>query len=47
MAEMERLKADERMFKSFSTIQCSTKNALENAFNSFKDINKESSDNIE
>jgi hypothetical protein len=46
MAEMERLKTDERMFKSFTTLHSSTKNTLEKAYNSFKAINKEFSEDV-
>lgn len=44
MAEMERLKADEKTYKGFATLQENTKKALENAFNAVKDLNLESTE---
>lgn len=44
MAEMERLKADEKTYKGFTTLQENTKKALENAFNAVKDLNLESTE---
>ena len=36
MAEMERLKADEQIFKAFATLKATAKNALEKAYNAVK-----------
>ena len=38
MAELERLKADERMFRAFAIQQASTEKALEKAYKSVKDL---------
>jgi hypothetical protein len=36
MAEMERLKADEKSFKAFATLRDTTKDALEKAYDAVK-----------
>jgi hypothetical protein len=41
MAEMERLKADEKAFKAFSNLQGTTKVALERAYHSVVEFQKE------
>jgi hypothetical protein len=38
MAEMERLKADEKTYKAFATLEATTKKALEKAFNEVKEM---------
>jgi hypothetical protein len=45
MAEMERLKADEKSFKAFSTLRVTTKDALEKAYDAVKNI--DGSDDID
>ena len=40
MAEVERLKADEKLHKVFANIQISTQQALERAYNSIREIEK-------
>jgi hypothetical protein len=47
MAEMEKLKADEKMFKAFATLQAKTKKALETAFNSVNDLENESTEDLD
>ena len=44
MAEMERLKADEKTFKAFATLKGTTKTALEKAYNAVKEIENVGSD---
>lgn len=38
MAELERMKPDERMYKSYATLQASTETALERAYKLVKDM---------
>jgi hypothetical protein len=40
MAEMERLKTDQKTYKAFATIQSTTKKTLENAFMALKSLEK-------
>jgi hypothetical protein len=40
MAEVERLKADEKLHKAFANVQISTQQALERAYNSIREIEK-------
>jgi hypothetical protein len=44
MAEMERLKADEKTFKAFATLEATSNHALEKAFAAVEEIQKLSSD---
>jgi hypothetical protein len=41
MAELERLKADEKRYKAFAELQSMTKTALEKALNSLKEIGED------
>lgn len=41
MAEMERMKADEKTFKAFASLEVTTKKALEKALNSLKELDKD------
>jgi hypothetical protein len=41
MAEMERLMADEKMFKAFASLQARTKKALGKALNSLKEVEQD------
>jgi hypothetical protein len=43
MAELEKLKADERMYKAFASLQASTQMALQKAYKSVRDM-KEKTD---
>ena len=47
MAEMERLKADEKTFKAFLTLKAKTKVALEKAYNSVKENKDKGSDDMD
>jgi hypothetical protein len=47
MAEMERLKADEKTFKAFLTLRAKTKVALEKAYNSVKENKDKGSDDMD
>jgi len=47
MAELEKLKAEEKCFKAVGCLQASTKIALEKAFNSVKDVEKESTEDMD
>jgi hypothetical protein len=47
MAEMEKLKADEKMFKAFATLKATTKDALEKAYNAVKEIEGVGSDDMD
>ena len=47
MAEMERLKADEKTFKAFATLKATTKVALEKAYNSVKENKDKGSDDMD
>jgi hypothetical protein len=42
MAELERLKADEKTYKVFSELQATTKTALEKALLALKEVGKDS-----
>jgi hypothetical protein len=44
MAEMEKLKADEKIFKAFTTLKATTKLALKKAYNAVKEGNDRSDD---
>jgi hypothetical protein len=46
MAEMERLKADEKNFKAFITLKATTKMALEKAYYSVKENKDKGSDDM-
>lgn len=47
MADMERLKADEQMFKAFATLEATTRNAIEKAINAVKEIEEASSNDMD
>lgn len=47
MAEMERLKADEKTYKAFATLQGTTKMALEKALKSLKDMENDGIEDID
>jgi hypothetical protein len=47
MAEMERLKADEKSFKAFATLEATTKKALGKALDSLKQVEQESTENMD
>ena len=40
MAELEKLKSDEKMYKSFGNLKISTEKALEGGYNNVKDIDR-------
>jgi hypothetical protein len=46
MAEMERLKADEKGFKAFVSLQARTKKALEKAYSSVRNIERGSGEEM-
>jgi hypothetical protein len=46
MAEMERLKADEKMYKAFATVQAKTKSALQKALDSLNEIERKCDEEI-
>jgi hypothetical protein len=41
MAEMERIKADEKTYKAFATLKATTNNALKKAYKSVKEVDGE------
>ena len=47
MAEMERLKADEKAYKAFASIQFTTTKTLENAIISVKGVEKDSAEELD
>ena len=40
MAEVERMKVDEKMYKAFTNAQISSQQALERAYNSIRELEK-------
>ena len=47
MAELEKVMADQRMFKAFSILQALTEKALEKAYKSVKDMDSEGERDID
>ena len=46
MAEMERLKADVRNYKAFTTLKATTEDALDKAYKAVKEIEKVESEDM-
>ena len=47
MAELEKLKADERMYKAFTSLQASTEKALQKAYKSVRDMKEKTNPELD